>query len=268
MAKKQIKNRKKISLSEGFLDGEEELTQTAEEVTPELPPEDDPDNVVPNDDTDPDVDPAEEPGTDDTVPEEGGEEETGVEETGVEGGEEETAKDTLDAIQTLTTAVQELTQKIDDMNAAQQPAEEPIEAEPSLEEPPADDDGFAEEGGEETSSEETSEEGGSEEGGEGGEEGGEESGTSEEDFSGSEDGSSEESSEEEGTTSESLIKAFTEPGMALNEDSPYMIGKIYQNRFDKLEPIIMGIVKTKLRNRIDGARTEFRAQAFKETYGE
>ena len=247
MAKKQIKNRKKISLSEGFLDGEDELTQTAEEVTPELPPEDDPDNVVPTDDTDPDVDPAEEPGTDDTVPEEGGEEETGVEETGVEGGEEETAKDTLDAIQTLTTAVQELTQKIDDMNAAQQPAEEPIEAEPSLEEPSADDDGFAEEGGEE---------------------GGEESGTEDEDFSGSEDGSSEESSEEEGTTSESLIKAFTEPGMALNEDSPYMIGKIYQNRFDKLEPIIMGIVKTKLRNRIDGARTEFRAQAFKQTYGE
>ena len=151
------------------------------------------------------------------------------------------------------------------MNAAQQPAEEPIEAEPSLEEPPADDDGFAEEGGEETSGEETSEEGGSEEGGE---EGGEESGTEDEDFSGSEDGSSEESSEEEGTTSESLIKAFTEPGMALNEDSPYMIGKIYQNRFDKLEPIIMGIVKTKLRNRIDGARTEFRAQAFKQTYGE
>ena len=259
MAKKQIKNRKKISLSEGFLDGEDELTQTAEEVTPELPPEDDPDNVVPTDDTDPDVDPAEEPGTDDTVPEEGGEEETGVEETGVEGGEEETAKDTLDAIQTLTTAVQELTQKIDDMNAAQQPAEEPIEAEPSLEEPSADDDGFAEEGGEEETSSE---------GDESSEEGGEESGTEDEDFSGSEDGSSEESSEEEGTTSESLIKAFTEPGMALNEDSPYMIGKIYQNRFDKLEPIIMGIVKTKLRNRIDGARTEFRAQAFKQTYGE
>lgn len=264
MAKKQIKNRKKISLSEGFLDGEEELTQTAEEVTPDLPPEDDPDNVVPSDDTDPDVDPAEEPGTDDTVPAEGGEEETGVEETGVEGGEEEAAKDTLDAIQTLTTAVQELTQKIDNMNAAQQPAEEPTEAEPSLEEPPADDDGFAKEGGEETSSEETSEEGGSEEDSEGGEE----SGTEDEDFSGSEDGSSEESSEEEGTTSESLIKTFTEPGMALNEDSPYMIGKIYQNRFDKLEPIIMGIVKTKLRNRIDGARTEFRAQAFKQTYGE
>lgn len=268
MAKKQIKNRKKISLSEGFLDGEEELTKTAEEVTPELPQEDDPDNVASSDDTDPDIDPAEEPGTDDTFPEEEGEEETGVEETGVESGEEETAKDTLDAIQTLTTAVQELTQKIDNMNAAQQPAEEPIEAEPSLEEPPADDDGFAEEGGEETSSEETSEEGGSEEGGEGEEEGGEESGTEDEDFSGSEDGSSEESSEEEGTTSESLIKAFTEPGMALNEDSPYMIGKIYQNRFDKLEPIIMGIVKTKLRNRIDGARTEFRAQVFKETYGE
>jgi hypothetical protein len=261
MAKKQIKNRKKISLSEGFLDGEEELTKTAEEVTPELPPEDDPDNVVSTDDNDPDVDPAEEPSADDAVPEDRGEEETGIEETGVEGGEEETAKDTLDAIQTLTTAVQELTQKIDDMNAAQQPTEETIEAEPSLEEPPADDDGFAEEDDEETSSEETSEEGGSEEGSE---EGGEESDTSEEDYSGSEDGSS----EEEGTTSESLIKAFTEPGMALNEDSPYMIGKIYQNRFDKLEPIIMGIVKTKLRNRIDGARTEFRTQAFKETYGE
>ena len=45
MAKKQIKNRKKISLSEGFLDGEEEVTQTAEEVAPELPQEDDPENA-------------------------------------------------------------------------------------------------------------------------------------------------------------------------------------------------------------------------------
>ena len=117
MAKKQIKNRKKTSLSEGFLDGEEELTQTAEEVAPELPQEDDPENAEPSepiDDIEPDVDPAEEPDTDDTAPAEDDEEETGVE-TGVE-GEEETAKDTLDAIQTLTTAVQELSQKIDDMN--------------------------------------------------------------------------------------------------------------------------------------------------------
>ena len=265
MAKKQIKNRKKTSLSEGFLDGEEELTQTAEEVAPELPQEDDPENAEPSepmDDIEPDVDPAEEPDTDDTDPAEEGEDETGVE-TGVE-GEEETAKDTLDAIQTLTTAVQELSQKIDDMNtASQEPAEEPIEAEPALEEPTED------ESEEETSSEETSEESESEESGseESSEEGSEESGTEDEDFAGSDD-SSEESSEEEETTSESLIKAFTKPGMALNEDSPYMIGKIYQNRFDKLEPIIMGIVKTKLRNRIDGARTEFRAQAFKQTYGE
>ena len=261
MAKKQIKNRKKTSLSEGFLDGEEELTKTAEEVAPELPQEDDPENAEPIDDFEPDVDPAEEPDTDDTDPAEDGEEETGVE-TGVE-GEEETAKDTLDAIQTLTTAVQELSQKIDDMNtASQEPAEEPIEAEPALEEPAED------EGDEETSSEETSEEGESEESSseESSEEGGEESGTEDEDFAGSDD-SSEESSEEEETTSESLIKSFTEPGKALNEDSPYLIGKIYHNRFDKLEPIIMGIVKAKLRNRIDGARTEFRAQSFKQTYG-
>lgn len=269
MAKKQIKNRKKISLSEGFLDGEEELTQTAEEVAPELPQEDDPENVEPsepNDDIEPDVDPAEEPDTDDTVPAEEDKEETGVE-TGVE-SEEETSKDTLDAIQTLTTAVQELSQKIDDMNtASQEPAEEPIEAEPALEEPAED------EGDEETSSEETSEEGESEESGseensseESSEEGGEESGNEDEDFAGSDD-SSEESSEEEETTSESLIKSFTEPGKALNEDSSYLIGKIYHNRFDKLEPIIMGIVKAKLRNRIDGARTEFRAQSFKQTYG-
>ena len=264
MAKKQIKNRKKTSLSEGFLDGEEELTQTAEEVAPELPQEDDPENAEPSepmDDIEPDVDPAEEPDTDDTDPAEEGEDETGVE-TGVE-GEEETAKDTLDAIQTLTTAVQELSQKIDDMNTdKQEPAEEPIEAEPALEEPAEDEDE------EETSSEETSEESESEESGseESSEEGSEESGTEDEDFAGSDD-SSEESSEEEETTSESLIKSFTEPGKALNEDSSYLIGKIYHNRFDKLEPIIMGIVKAKLRNRIDGARTEFRAQSFKQTYG-
>lgn len=261
MAKKQIKNRKKTSLSEGFLDGEEELTKTAEEVAPELPQEDDPENAEPIDDIEPDVDPAEEPDTDDINPAEDDEDETGVE-TGVE-GEEETAKDTLDAIQTLTTAVQELSQKIDDMNtASQEPAEEPIEAEPALEEPAED------EGDEETSSEETSEEGESEESSseESSEEGGEESGTEDEDFAGTDD-SSEESSEEKETTSESLIKSFTEPGKALNEDSPYLIGKIYHNRFDKLEPIIMGIVKAKLRNRIDGARTEFRAQSFKQTYG-
>ena len=47
-----------------------------------------------------------------------------------------------------------------------------------------------------------------------------------------------------------------------------MIGKILSGRFDKLEPFVMAIVEQKIKNRIDGAKKEFRTEAYNRQYGE
>ena len=274
MARTQAKNRKKVSLSEGFLDGEEEEIQTAETAAPEVPPEDDPTNIP---DDDPETDISDEPEEGDVPPEDTPADDTPAateDETGVESGREETAQETLDALQTLTANIQELTAAVKDLKdqqaaGAEEPAADAGFDDTPLEEPPAEgetSDLSGEEGGEETSSteggEETSTEGGEGEGGEG------ESTEDNTDFEGDEGGEGEETSEETSTTAEALIKSFTEPGKQLNENGPTLIGKVYNYRMDKLEPIVMGIVKSKIRNRIEGARKEFRAQAYKDQYGE
>lgn len=275
MARTQAKNRKKVSLSEGFLDGEEEEIQTAETTAPEVPPEDDPTNIP---DEDPENDISDEP-EGDVPPEDTPADDTPAateDETGVESGREETAQETLDALQTLTANIQELTAAVKDLKDQQAAgAEEPaadagFDDTTTLEEPPAEGDTSdisGDEGGEETSTsteggEETSTEGGEGEGGKG------ESTEDNTDFEGDEGGEGEETSEETSTTAEALIKSFTEPGKQLNENGPTLIGKVYNYRMDKLEPIVMGIVKSKIRNRIEGARKEFRAQAYKDQYGE
>lgn len=265
MARTQAKNRKKVSLSEAFLDGEEEEIQSTETVAPEVPPEDDPENDISDEPENSDV-PPEEPAAEEPASTE--------DETGVQSGREETAQETLDALQTLTANIQELTAAVKDLKDQQAAGGEEPAAEPSLDDTPLEEptgDGTSElppEGGEETSTE--GGEGGEEtstEGGEGGE-GDEKSTESNSDFEGDNSDGEEETSEETSTTAEALIKSFTAPGKQLNENGPTLIGKVYNYRMDKLEPIVMGIVKTKIRNRIEGARKEFRAQAYKDQYGE
>lgn len=254
------KNRKKLSLSEGFLDGEEAPIQSPENTEPELPEE----GVPANDD--PENDPAEEPVEGgEPAPEEGTSEESHAEETGVEGAsDDDVQRDQLDALQTLTTAVQELTQQIKDMQANQEqaaePAAEPAPAEPALEEPAAEPEGEPE-GGEPE---------GEPEGEPASEDGEEKPAKSHDDFDGEEENSEEDENElpPESATVESVMKELCEPGKILNENSKYMTGKIYQHRFDKLEPIIMALVKAKIKNRVDGARKEFRAQVFQQQYGD
>lgn len=248
------KNRKKLSLSEGFLDGEEAPIQSPENTEPELPEE----GVPANDD--PENDPAEEPVEGGEPAPEGTSEESHAEETGVEGAsDDDVQRDQLDALQTLTTAVQELTQQIKDMQANQEQSAEPAEpapAEPALEEPAAEPEGEPE--------------GGEPEGEPASEDGEEKPAKSHDDFDGEEENSEEDENElpPESATVESVMKELCEPGKILNENSKYMTGKIYQHRFDKLEPIIMALVKAKIKNRVDGARKEFRAQVFQQQYGD
>ena len=187
-------------------------------------------------------------------------------ETQTDDGVEKEAEDTTelkDVLTTLTTAVQALTDKIDTMNA--ETGEEGGEEAPAEDGDDANDDFDSEEGGEEAPAEEAPEgkeggegestEGGESEGGEGeGSEGGE--GESKE---GGEGESSEEAPADE-TKSENF-NFYHKKGQPLDEDSDYIIGKLYEDRFDKLEPFIFSALKMKIRNHIEEYKKQVRMDA-------
>ncbi len=261
-------------LDEGFLDGNDDL-ETADVPSEDAATEEEKDlSEEPSED---DADGGDEqPETDstegDAPAEEGGDnsgenlddfgEGEGEAETQTDDGVEKEAEDTTelkDVLTTLTTAVQALTDKIDTMNAEtgdeggeEAPAEGGDET--------AMDDFGSEEGGEEAPAEETSE--GGDEGGEGeGEstEGGESEGGEGESSEGGEGESSEEAPADE-TKSENF-NFYHKKGQPLDEDSDYIIGKLYEDRFDKLEPFIMSALKMKIRNHIEEYKKQVRMDA-------
>ena len=267
-------------LDEGFLDGNDDL-ETADVPSEDASSEEEKDlSEEPSED---DVDGGDEqPETDsaegDAPAEEGGDnsgenlddfgEGEGEAEAQTDDGVEKEAEDTTelkDVLTTLTTAVQALTDKIDTMNAEtgdeggeEAPAEGGDEA--------AMDDFGSEEGGEEAPADETSE--GGEEGGEGeSTEGGESEGGEGESSEGGEGESTEggegESSEEapaDETKSENF-NFYHKKGQPLDEDSDYIIGKLYEDRFDKLEPFILSALKMKIRNHIEEYKKQVRMDA-------
>jgi len=268
-------------LDEGFLDGNDDL-ETADVPSEDAASEEKDLSEEPSEDDTEGGD--EQPETDstegDAPAEEGGDnsgenlddfgEGEGEAETQTDDGVEKEAEDTTelkDVLTTLTTAVQALTDKIDTMNAEtgdeggeEAPAEGGDDA--------AMDDFGSEEGGEEAPAEETSE--GGDEGGEGeGEstEGGESEGGEGESSEGGEgettEGGEGESSEEapaDETKSENF-NFYHKKGQPLDEDSDYIIGKLYEDRFDKLEPFILSALKMKIRNHIEEYKKQVRMDA-------
>lgn len=256
MAKKisDATNRKKASLSEGFLDGEEEVTTTAEDVQPdeaasedegEPAPEGDGEEGDISDEGDPDGDGEE------------GDGEASDEEAGVEKDPEEQEQDLQDTMQTLITAVQALTDQISKQNGGdEEGGDEGGEGEGDDEFAGDDDAEFSDEGGEE--------------GGEGEGEG-EGEDDSDAEFEGDDEGEGEDDSDAEfeggDETKSEAYNYFAKFGMPLNENSGYLMGKIINGRFDKLEPFVMAIVEQKIHDRIEGAKKEFRTEAYNAKYG-
>lgn len=266
-------------LDEGFLDGNDDL-ETADVPSENIASEEEKDlSEEPSED---DVEGGDEqPETDstevDAPAEEGGdnsgenmddfgegEDET---ETQTDDGVEKEAEDTTelkDVLTTLTTAVQALTDKIDTMNA--ETGDEGGEEAPAEGGEEANDDFGSEEGGEEAPAEEAPE--GGDEGGEGkSTEGGESEGGegegSEGDEGESKEGGEGESSEEapaDETKSENF-NFYHKKGQPLDEDSDYIIGKLYEDRFDKLEPFIFSALKMKIRNHIEEYKKQVRMDA-------
>lgn len=267
-------------LDEGFLDGNDDL-ETADVPSEGVSSEEEKDlSEEPSED---DVEGGDEqPETDSTegdAPEEGDASEEGGDnsgenmddfgegedeaETQTDDGVEKEAEDTTelkDVLTTLTTAVQALTDKIDTMNA--ETGEEGGEEAPAEGGDDAAMDDFGSvEGGEEAPAEETSE--GGDEGGEGesaksGESEGSEGGEGE-----SKEGGEGESSEEapaDETKSENF-NFYHKKGQPLDEDSDYVIGKLYEDRFDKLEPFILTALKMKIRNHIEEYKKQVRMDA-------
>lgn len=243
MAKKQQKaTRRKTNLYEGFLDGAEDEVKTPEEAPVETSEEEGAEGAEEESDI------AEEPVGDDELDGNGdgeaddaaSDEEAGVEPEGSE------AEDNLqDTLQTLITAVQGLTDQIAKQNG-----------EGGDDESTGDDDSA----GAETSDEETAEPEEDDSDFEGDEETSEESSDEESSEESSEEESSDEESSDDETTNE-MLKPFYKRGKMLHEDSSYLLGKLAHYRFDKLEPVIMAIVESKIRRRIEGAKTQFRQEA-------
>ena len=174
-----------------------------------------------------------------------------------------------DSLATLTTAIQTLTDQVDNLGKeAEAASDEGGEAESTEdfggeaeggEEASEDDFDFGgEEGGEESS--EGGEEGGeSSEGGEESSEGGEEGGESSE---GGEEGGSEEEEPDDETKSEAWNK-FAKKGKYLNEKSDYLVGKLVNSRYDLLEEPIMTIVRAKIRQKIEAEKKAIKLEAMK-----
>lgn len=266
-------------LNEGFLDGNDDLEtadvpseDTTSEEEKDLSEEPTEGDETEGGDEQPETDSAE----GDAPAEEGGDnsgenlddfgEGEGEAETQTDDGVEKEAEDTTelkDVLTTLTTAVQALTDKIDTMNAET--------GEEGGEEAPAEggddaamDDFGSEEGGEEAPAEEAPAEGEGNEGeGESTEEGGEgesSEGGEGESSEGGEGGENTEEAPADETKSENF-NFYHKKGQPLDEDSDYIIGKLYEDRFDKLEPFILSALKMKIRNHIEEYKKQVRMDA-------
>ena len=277
-------------LNEGFLDGEEEEASAdvpSEETTEETSEESEGD-VIGSDEgssEESDVDISEEPSeegdseeSDDDFSEDEGSEE-GTESMDDFGGDDnkedgtsEDSNDTSelkDVMTSLTTAVQALTDKIETMSADK--GSEGGEEAPAEEAPIEDgDDAFSDEGGEETTEEAPAEdEGDNAEGGDTSIEGGEGESTEDGEGDSTEGGdenaeSSEGGDNNEAPADETKSEAFNfyhRKGSYLDENSDYIIGKLYENRYDKLEEPIMVLVKAKIRQQVEAYKKELRMAA-------
>lgn len=266
-------------LNEGFLDGNDDLEtadipseDTTSEEEKDLSEEPTEGDETEGGDEQPETDSAE----GDAPAEEGGDnsgenlddfgEVEGEAETQTDDGVEKEAEDTTelkDVLTTLTTAVQALTDKIDTMNAEtgdEGGEEAPVEGGDDA----AMDDFGSEEGGEEAPAEEAPAEGEGNEGeGESTEEGGEgesSEGGEGESSEGGEGGENTEEAPADETKSENF-NFYHKKGQPLDEDSDYIIGKLYEDRFDKLEPFIMSALKMKIRNHIEEYKKQVRMDA-------
>lgn len=267
-------------LNEGFLDGNDDL-ETADVPSEDTTSEEEKDLSEEPSEGDETEGGDEQPETDSAegdAPVEGGDnsgenlddfgEGEGEAETQTDDGVEKEAEDTTelkDVLTTLTTAVQALTDKIDTMNAEtgdEGGEEAPIEGGDDA----AMDDFGSEEGGEEAPAEGEGEEAPAE-GGEGEGESTEEGGEGEsseggegESSEGGEGGENTEEAPADETKSENF-NFYHKKGQPLDEDSDYIIGKLYEDRFDKLEPFIMSALKMKIRNHIEEYKKQVRMDA-------
>lgn len=287
----KFKNWKKAKgLNENFLDGSEEDTVSPDDSTGEEQNKEPTDGSVeePSDDVDISEEPTSEEGSEETAGDdtslsgdesddsEEEEDKDNLEDFGGESSEEkeddgtpdetEGTSELKDILATLTTAIQTLTDKVDNLN------KEPEGGDVGGEEPAEDfggeeggedsmDDFGSEEGGEESGSEEGSEESGSKEGGE---EGGESSeGSSSEESSEGEEGGSE---EEEAPADETKTEAFNfyaRKGKPLSDKSDYLMGKVYNSRYDLLEEDILKCINAKIRQKIEAAKKQIKMEAIK-----
>lgn len=293
----KFKNWKKAKgLNEDFLDGSEEETVSPDDSTGEDQNKEPTDGSIEEPDNDIDIseEPTGEEGSEETTNDdaslsgdesEGSEEEKdNLDDFGAESSEEkeddgtpdeaEGTTELKDILATLTTAIQTLTDKVDNLNKEPEGGEEggDLGGDIGGEEPAEDfggeeggedsmDDFGSEEGGEESGSEEGGEESGSEEGGE---EGGESSeGSSSEESSEGEEGGSE---EEEAPADETKTEAFNfyaRKGQPLSDKSDYLMGKVYNSRYDLLEEDILKCINAKIRQKIEAAKKQIKMEAIK-----
>lgn len=245
---------KKARLMEGFLDGEEQKPASSEEVAAEEETKDTSTEGEAKSEKPADGKPADTTAEDTDISDEAGEaskEDDGLEddfegetteETGTTSGDPEVAE-LKDAIATLTTQIQALTDQM--MKANGEDTGEKTEGdEPSAEETTTED--VPEEGSEEKTEEAPAE--------------GEKT----------EEAPAEENTDEAPAdeTKSEAYNFYCRKGKILSENSGYMISVLNEGRYDKLEENIMAVVKAKIRQRIEAAKTKLRTEAFNKKFGE
>ena len=282
------KRANKKGLNEGFLDGDEEKPVTSDDSTGEENLEE----LSNEDEKNSELDISEEPEegaegeegsddesqSDDETPAEGeGEENTdNLEDFKGEGEEDDGAAkeaeagvttELKDLLSTLTTAIQTLSDKVENLgNNNEEGTEGEGEGESEEDNTSTEDFGETELGDEDNGAEgegesEEGTEGEGEEGGEGeSEEGSEGEGGSEEGSEG--EGEEEDTSEDDATKSEAY-NYWHRKGRYLNAKSDYLIGKLNESRFDLLFEPIMTAINAKIRKRIEEAKKELREAALK-----
>lgn len=260
MAKKIRENRKKTSLAEGFLDGEEDVNVTPEDTQPEAREDDAVEGEEeladePADDEEHDI--SDDPSEDDEPTESDDDDEL---DDADEGGEDdgERQEDLQDTMQSLITAVQALTDQINKQKASDDGAAENDSAE---EDAPVEDDEITDDSAdEESEGEETADDDSDAE-----YEGDDADETSEEETS---DEGEETSDEETDETKSEAWNHYAKFGKLLHEKSGSLIGMLQHNRFDALEPCIMAVVESKIHDRVEGAKKEFRMEAYNRKFSE
>lgn len=274
------KRANKKGLNEGFLDGDEEKPVTSDDSTGEENLEE----LSNEDEKNSDLDISEEP--EEGAEDEGAsDDESASDAEGTEGEGEENSDnledfkgedeeddgsskedesgvtiELKDILTTLTTAIQTLSDKVENLGNNNDEGSEG-EGEGESEDAATEDFGDAELGDEDNGAEG---EGESEEGTKGGEgeseEGSEGEGESEE---GSEGEAEEEDTSEDDATKSEAYNYWHRKGRYLNAKSDYLIGKINESRFDLLFDPIMTAINAKIRKRIEEAKKELREAALK-----